>query len=186
MEAAAQVELEADAWDKLTGSEGEACYYQRHPVCRMEWNDRSDDGAVDIAVRDSAVPVTVVSFDLDDTLWPTLPVILAANDALQALEIDVRTAIVTLTHDPKLESVQLHEERLVHAPKHLTKEQPELCSRAVDPLGGVVVAIVALQFSKVDANEFPYHYLAHMDENTPQIKRTLGWGFEYLSYINVL
>ena len=42
MEAAAQVELEADAWDKLTGSEGEACYYQRHPVCRMEWNDRSD------------------------------------------------------------------------------------------------------------------------------------------------
>jgi len=35
-------------------------------------------------------------------------------------------------------------------------------------------------------NEFPYHYLAHMDEKTPQIKRTLGWGFEYLSYMGVV
>ena len=32
--------------------------------------------------------------------------------------------------------------------------------------------------------EFPYHYLAFMDNKTPQIKRTLGWGFEYLSYMN--
>lgn len=32
--------------------------------------------------------------------------------------------------------------------------------------------------------EFPYHYLAFMDNETPQIKRTLGWGFEYLSYMN--
>lgn len=23
-----------------------------------------------------------------------------------------------------------------------------------------------------------------MDNKTPQIKRTLGWGFEYLSYMN--
>jgi len=34
--------------------------------------------------------------------------------------------------------------------------------------------------------EFPYHYLAFMDNETPQIKRTLGWGFEYLSYMNVV
>ena len=34
--------------------------------------------------------------------------------------------------------------------------------------------------------EFPYHYLAFMDNKTPQIKRTLGWGFEYLSYMNVV
>ena len=33
---------------------------------------------------------------------------------------------------------------------------------------------------------FPYHYLAFMDEKTPQIKRTLGWGFEYLTYMNVV
>ena len=32
--------------------------------------------------------------------------------------------------------------------------------------------------------EFPYHYLASMNEETPQIKKTLGWGFEYLSYMN--
>jgi 2-polyprenyl-3-methyl-5-hydroxy-6-metoxy-1,4-benzoquinol methylase len=32
--------------------------------------------------------------------------------------------------------------------------------------------------------EFPYHYLAFMDDETPQIKKTLSWGFEYLSYIN--
>lgn len=34
--------------------------------------------------------------------------------------------------------------------------------------------------------EFPYHYLAFMDAKTPQIKRTLGWGFEYLTYVNVV
>ena len=34
--------------------------------------------------------------------------------------------------------------------------------------------------------EFPYHYLAFMDKETPQIKRTLSWGFEYLSYMGVV
>jgi cyclopropane fatty-acyl-phospholipid synthase-like methyltransferase len=34
--------------------------------------------------------------------------------------------------------------------------------------------------------EFPYHYLAFMDKETPQIKRTLDWGFEYLTYMNVV
>jgi len=34
--------------------------------------------------------------------------------------------------------------------------------------------------------EFPYHYLAYMEDKTPQIKKTLGWGFEYLTYMNVV
>jgi 2-polyprenyl-3-methyl-5-hydroxy-6-metoxy-1,4-benzoquinol methylase len=34
--------------------------------------------------------------------------------------------------------------------------------------------------------EFPYHYLAFMDGQTPQIKRTLDWGFEYLSYMGIV
>jgi SAM-dependent methyltransferase len=37
-----------------------------------------------------------------------------------------------------------------------------------------------------DQYQFPYHYLAFMDDKTPQIKRTLGWGFEYLSYVSVV
>jgi 2-polyprenyl-3-methyl-5-hydroxy-6-metoxy-1,4-benzoquinol methylase len=32
--------------------------------------------------------------------------------------------------------------------------------------------------------EFPYHYLTFMDNEAPQVKRILGWGFEYLSYMN--
>jgi len=31
--------------------------------------------------------------------------------------------------------------------------------------------------------EFPYHYLAHLDDGVPQIKRSLGWGIEYLTYM---
>ena len=34
--------------------------------------------------------------------------------------------------------------------------------------------------------EFPYHYLSFMENNTPQIKRTLSWGYEYLSYMKVV
>jgi 2-polyprenyl-3-methyl-5-hydroxy-6-metoxy-1,4-benzoquinol methylase len=34
--------------------------------------------------------------------------------------------------------------------------------------------------------KFPYHYLAFIDNEIPQIKRTIDWGFEYLSYMNVV
>jgi len=34
--------------------------------------------------------------------------------------------------------------------------------------------------------EFPYHYLAFMDNDTPQIKKTLDWGIEYLTYVSVI
>lgn len=34
--------------------------------------------------------------------------------------------------------------------------------------------------------EFPYHYLAYLDKDTPQIKRTLDWGIEYLTYMKVV
>lgn len=34
--------------------------------------------------------------------------------------------------------------------------------------------------------DFPYHYLAYLESNTPHIKRTLHWGFEYLTYMGVV
>jgi 2-polyprenyl-3-methyl-5-hydroxy-6-metoxy-1,4-benzoquinol methylase len=34
--------------------------------------------------------------------------------------------------------------------------------------------------------QFPYHYLAYLDRETPQIKRSLNWGFEYLTYMTVV
>ena len=34
-------ELDADAWEKLTTEDG-ACYYQRHPIASMDWQDSVD------------------------------------------------------------------------------------------------------------------------------------------------
>lgn len=34
--------------------------------------------------------------------------------------------------------------------------------------------------------EFPYHYLASIKNNIPQIHKTINWGFEYLTYMNII
>lgn len=34
--------------------------------------------------------------------------------------------------------------------------------------------------------QFPYHYLATLNGNTPSIKKEINWGFEYLIYINFI
>jgi 2-polyprenyl-3-methyl-5-hydroxy-6-metoxy-1,4-benzoquinol methylase len=34
--------------------------------------------------------------------------------------------------------------------------------------------------------EFPYHYLPSISNNIPSIQKKLAWGFEYLTYMNVV
>lgn len=33
---------------------------------------------------------------------------------------------------------------------------------------------------------FPYHYLTGLDSNVPYIKKSLSWGIEYLTYMNII
>lgn len=43
------------------------------------------------------------------------------------------------------------------------------------------------KFERQDAQyEFPYHYLAYMDEDVPEVKRSMFWGYEYLTYMGVV
>ena len=73
-------ESEAERWERMyegRGSSGAVGGFWGDD------DDLGDDGVMDTEVTIAPMPVTVVSFDLDDTLWPTAPVITAANDALQ-------------------------------------------------------------------------------------------------------